>query len=156
MCSLTGGRELRNKLNKQNLLNLKCQVDVDVLKPAMNTIKDTSREIWDNTPEPVRIAAPYVCVATGAAIVVNFFNQRTIALERAKYKGLKDDYDLLLKVKNELDQDNRRLERQAGLALDEMVVSKAMSEVTIAAAAAATSAAEMAKACSIQFTQKKK
>jgi len=133
----------------------KVQVDVDMLKPTLDTVRNSVSQAWLNVPPQARTAAPYAGVALASSAVTSsisgrFADQRARRRER-KFRSDEAEWG---RERELLEAKIQRLEAQdllggAGMA-QLAATAQAVSQATQAAAAAASAAAESAIRCQIK------
>ena len=127
-------------------------VKVDILRPTVEAVKETSHSVWVKLPPPVQQAAPYIGVAMGSSAVVYLIQQRRIKRLEEKRQELQVRVDNLQREKEDLIKRINSLEIKFGTSRIEAEsrMAVAVAEATNAAAAAADAAARAATACILQ------
>ena len=122
---------------------------VDFLRPAMETVRETLTTVWVKLPPPVQAAAPYVGVGAASGLVVFALQQRRVGRHRRHGEELAAQVAVLRKDKEALLKRINLLKAKSGAPRTEIEARMAMAvaEATNAAAAAADAAARAATAC---------
>ena len=133
----------------------KVQVDVDMLKPTLDTVRNSVTNAWLGVPPQARAAAPYAGVAlVSSAMASSVSNKFANSRARRRERQFRADEAEWVREREILEAKVQRLEAQdllggAGMA-QLAATAQAVSQATQAAAAAASAAAESAIRCQIK------
>jgi len=139
------GSTLKKKAAELRGPAMEMKVNVDVLKPTIDSVKKGASDFWAVVPPPVRKASPYIGVALATAVVVHSVESK---FRKASEKKLFSKMALLAEEKQGIAERMKELEGSRYMRGDSTVdLSRAVSEATAAAASAAAAAAEAARYC---------
>ena len=134
-------------LVKDPKMNVK--VDVDMIKPTIETVKKTSLEFWMSVPPEARKALPFA----GTALLSSLATSKAVGgwMKRKAAKaaaGYQDEIDRLVLEKDNFKERCKRLESMP--TQNDAQMAAAVAQATQAAAAAAVAAAEAASRCPLR------